>query len=50
MSHALFSQPCGTALTMSIRPVRPSLRIALALCASMVLTLRFNWAAISLLL
>ena len=39
-NQALSSQPCRTAyLTMSIRPFRPSLRIAFALCASTVLTL-----------
>ena len=40
VNQVLCSQPCRTAyLTMSMRPFRPSFRIALALCASTVLTL-----------
>ena len=46
-----FSHPCRIAyLTMSIRPLRPSFRIAFDLCASTVFTDNSSCAAISLLL
>src|SRR4029453_7942932 len=49
--HAFSSHPCRTAyFTISMRPFKPSFRIALALWASTVLTLNVSRPAISLLL